>query len=150
MPVKHLKWRVTKDGCFEPTSHTTHDGKGYPVYIRDGKVRRMYRYRYEQKHGPVQPGLVVRHTCDNRKCINVNHLIVGTRADNMHDKTARGRTVKGEKNGHSKLIEAEVLFILRSTQSNIKLSKKFGVSPDAVSLIRSGKRWKHITQISTL
>lgn len=39
-------------------------------------------------------GLVVRHTCDNPRCINPEHLVIGTKADNNRDRAARGRSAK--------------------------------------------------------
>lgn len=39
-------------------------------------------------------GTVVRHTCDNPRCINPDHLIGGTRADNNKDRAARRRSAK--------------------------------------------------------
>jgi hypothetical protein len=144
MPQKPLKWRKTESGCFEPTSHTADDGHGYPQFTRNGKKVRIYRHRFEKKNGPVPTGLLVRHTCDNRKCINTDHMLLGTRAENMHDKTARGRTVKGETNGRSKLMEHDARYILRSSLSHKKLAEKFKVSYDAILSIRSGKRWKHL------
>jgi hypothetical protein len=42
--------------------------------------------------GPVPAGLVVRHKCDNRACGDIDHLLVGTQADNVRDMVSRGRT----------------------------------------------------------
>ena len=39
-------------------------------------------------------GVVVRHTCDNPRCINPEHLIGGTRADNNRDRVERNRSAK--------------------------------------------------------
>lgn len=39
-------------------------------------------------------GVVVRHTCDNPRCINPDHLIPGTRADNNRDRAERNRSAK--------------------------------------------------------
>jgi hypothetical protein len=42
--------------------------------------------------GPVPPGKIVRHTCDNPPCVNPLHLMNGTSADNSRDMVLRGRT----------------------------------------------------------
>jgi hypothetical protein len=43
--------------------------------------------------GPVPPGKIVRHTCDNPPCVNPLHLMIGTYGDNMRDRTERGRAL---------------------------------------------------------
>lgn len=42
---------------------------------------------------------VIRHKCDNPSCININHLLIGTQADNIKDKVERNRQATGSKNG---------------------------------------------------
>ena len=49
------------------------------------------RHYYRHYNGEIPDGLVVRHTCDNTQCINPNHLLLGTHADNVRDKMERGR-----------------------------------------------------------
>ena len=65
------------------------DGRGY-ISI-DGKKHAAHRVVYELFNGPLQEGQVVRHQCDNPRCCNPEHLLVGTRSDNELDKYKRGR-----------------------------------------------------------
>ncbi len=64
---------------------------GYGQIQVNGRPRAAHRIAYELAHGPIADGLVVRHTCDNPPCIRVDHLIIGTVADNNRDKAERGR-----------------------------------------------------------
>jgi predicted XRE-type DNA-binding protein len=61
---------------------------GYPIRYGNKKVHRTVA---ELKYQQDITGVVVRHTCDNIKCINPNHLILGTPIDNIHDMDVRGR-----------------------------------------------------------
>ncbi|HEU0067826.1 MAG TPA: HNH endonuclease signature motif containing protein [Nitrospiraceae bacterium] len=57
-----------------------------------GRRRKKYVHRwvYEMVYGPLKPGLVVRHKCDNRVCFRLSHLVKGTVADNNRDAQERG------------------------------------------------------------
>lgn len=69
----------------------TLDTKGYGIFRRNYKTRFAHRWAYEYFYG-VNPGkLVVRHSCDNPRCCNPNHLSVGTQRDNILDMVKRGR-----------------------------------------------------------
>lgn len=75
--------------CIEASGHVDKDGyiRVYdPVAKRQGAAHRI---AYRNKHGYL-PALL-RHTCDNRKCCNPDHLVPGTQADNMRDMVERGR-----------------------------------------------------------
>lgn len=60
----------------------------YPNIKGYGKV---HRYIWEQTKGPIPEGMLVCHSCDNPRCINVYHLFLGTSQDNMDDKVKKGR-----------------------------------------------------------
>jgi hypothetical protein len=103
-----------------------------------------HRYQYMRKH-KLQPsdldGLVIRHTCDNPRCINPAHLIVGTQSDNMRDKVERGRSNRGEKHYKSKLTDvqrAEIAqqYIPRSrTQGSQALAAEYGVARKTIEMV---------------
>ena len=118
---------------------------GYPRMKVKGKGTRIHRYLYEQVHGKISEGLVVCHHCDTPNCINVNHLFLGTNADNLHDMFLKGRSSFGERNGRAKLIEQQVIEI-RSDKlsSDSELSKKYGVDKTVIHNIKIRKLWKHI------
>ncbi|MFJ4166312.1 HNH endonuclease signature motif containing protein [Microbacterium sp. NPDC089698] len=64
---------------------------GYGQIQIAGRAIGAHRAAFEASNGPIPDGLVVRHTCDNPPCINPDHLLIGTVADNNRDKAERGR-----------------------------------------------------------
>lgn len=63
----------------------------YGYLTRKGRHLKAHRYVWELAYGEIPTGLVVRHACDNPPCVNLNHLSLGTPADNVRDKVERGR-----------------------------------------------------------
>lgn len=119
---------------------------GYGIVLLPGEKRvRAHRYAYEKWVGPIPDGLVVLHSCDNPICVNPAHLSVGTRGDNNRDAKAKDRNARGSRNGHAKLTEADVAFILASPLPQKELAKMFAVHQSGISRLKNGKRWKHVT-----
>lgn len=58
---------------------------------RYGQKWRVTRLVWTEKKGPIPMGLSVLHTCDNPKCIKLEHLFLGTEADNTQDMMRKGR-----------------------------------------------------------
>jgi len=132
--------------CYECTSHKT-DECGYPIAFRGGKTVRIHRHLYCESTGENPE--VVMHLCDNRKCINLNHLRGGTVADNNSDRDlkCRGRigSERGENHPHSKLTWSKVDEIRSRIKDGIsqrKIAAEFGISKTQVSNISSEKNWK--------
>jgi hypothetical protein len=78
-----------KSGCWEWTG-TLSAGR-YGSFKVNGKQVKAHRWIYEQMRGPIQEGMVVCHSCDNAKCVNPNHLWIGTQNDNIQDCINKGR-----------------------------------------------------------
>lgn len=141
-----IAWEVNENGCFICTSHKV-DKDGYPRVVRDGRGHRMHRYLYQKVHGELDsPDVIIRHSCDQPLCINVDHLKRGTTQDNMRDKMSRNRQAKGSDVGTSKLTESQVRLIkyfylgwrLR------EIADLYSVSLSQISRIRTGKLWAHL------
>lgn len=136
---------VKNNDCWEITSHAT-NAHGYPVVWRDGKQQYAHRLSYADAKGPIPEGMVLRHTCDNRKCANPDHLIPGTQLENIADRVARNRSAFGESNGRAKLSEDQVKQILKDTTTpKIQLARQYGVDAKMIRNIKNRVNWSHIS-----
>lgn len=98
--------------CWEWTAALS--GDGYGNFFFKGKFWRTPRLMMASI-GVSIDGLVVRHSCDNPKCVNPEHLLTGTHADNMRDCINRGRfrtgVVRGEDKVNAKLTNHNVIML---------------------------------------
>lgn len=122
------------------------NGAGYGYLTIEGVVRRAVRVAWELANGPIPVGLVLCHKCDVPACINVNHLFLGTHADNMHDRDRKGRGARnwGRKNGSVKLTEQQVRSIQIDARPQTRIAAQYGVSQSMISLIKTGKNWSQV------
>lgn len=147
MPAKRrLEFKETETGCFEVTSHLP-NSRGYVYFWHGRGVReRAHRFIYEQCFGPAPDGLIVRHSCDNRRCINPEHLLVGTIADNQRDMVERGRQRKNETHQCAKLTNADVLAIRRSGERRQILARRYKVTESNIGHIRARRSWRYLPE----
>ena len=99
--------------------------------------------------GEIPDGLVVRHKCDNRLCINPEHLELGTVRDNVLDMVKRGRhkSQRGSNNNLAKLNEDDVSKIkalLKRIKRIVYIASMFNVSSSTICDIRAGRTWGHL------
>lgn len=116
-------------------------GKGdgrYGLIKHQGCTHGAHRVSYEMHKGPIPAGMEVMHQCDNPRCVNPDHLRLGTHLDNMRDMYSKGRreSAVGMRNGAGKLSEAQKETILRSSMPGEKLGALLGVSGRRVNQIR--------------
>lgn len=81
-----------ENGCWEWNRNLSQSGYGCMKAM--GFNIKAHRLSYEIHKGSIPEGMFVCHSCDNRKCVNPNHLWIGTNKDNMLDMSIKGRGVK--------------------------------------------------------
>ena len=125
-------------------------GKGYGYFfLRRGFIR-AHRASWELHNGPIPKGMLVCHKCDVRKCVNPDHLFLGTNTDNMRDAMRKGRVFRpiGSLNGKSKLVESDVWKIIKEKKEGLRIkaiSLKLNISARIISTILNGRTWTHLT-----
>jgi len=142
---KDIVYKIKDNGCHEIISHASSGKSGYFKIKINGKAYDIHRWYYIKLNPEIDMiNLDVRHKCDNRKCINPEHLEHGTRKENVNDMLIRNRQL-------SELSEQEVLDIINKyntgTYKYVDLSKSYGVASSTIRDIFIGKTWKHLTGI---
>lgn len=119
---------------------------GYGLITDGARDVRAHRAAWEVMHGPIPDGMNVLHRCDRPGCINaVNHLFLGTHADNTADKVAKDRHPRGERQWHARLTEQSVREIRVATGTHTRIGEQFGVTRTTVRDIKTRRRWRHVT-----
>lgn len=111
------------------------DRYGYGKFRIGKSTVKAHRYSYELFNGAFDKKLHVLHTCDNPKCVNPQHLFLGTNQDNVNDRVNKNRT----KTGTKKLsVEAKKSMLkLLETQSKKVVAELFGVHVSTVSRVKA-------------
>jgi ribosomal protein L37AE/L43A len=112
---------------------------GYGMTSLGGKNQNAHRYIMTLICGDFPKDLFVLHKCDNRLCVNPNHLYLGTVKDNARDRVRRGRGNSGHR------FSKEAVWSIRKTYKrpyDLKsLSQTYGVSKSAIWQIVIGKSY---------
>lgn len=136
-------------GCLLWRGHRAENGYGFFLFTFGGRRFRVgaHQASFVIANGPIQPGLVVMHSCDVRRCISPGHLSIGTPLENAADRVAKGRGAFGSSHGMAKLTEEDVAAVrscLAGGESVRGVARAFAVDPKLVRQIRDGAIWRHV------
>ena len=140
---------VSCDGCWVWQKAAT---KGYGVITWKCTWWQAHRFSYWAFSGTHPKKMHVLHSCDNPMCVNPGHLRLGTNAENMSEKVAKGRHSRGESSGNALLREQEVSAIRKMYRRPVGtkrglglfLARWFSVSHSLVTEIKQGRAWRHV------
>lgn len=135
-----ITWSVDGNSCWVCTSHKL-DDKGYPQC----KGERLVAIRmWKNKNGEWPIDVVCTHSCDNKLCINPNHIIPSTMGNNQAEMAERNRSPWGNRCGARKLNsqEAKEIYALKNSGlSQRAVGKRYGISGSAVCAIWNDITW---------
>lgn len=143
---KNRFWsHVTKsDGCWVWSQPGSEYGKFSLGKKADGSMA-AHRASWVVHFGRIPDGLLVCHRCDVPKCVNPDHLFLGTPKDNALDMVAKGRSLHGEAAFKAKLTAEIALKCRRLYRSGAAttyaLGAQFGVTKSVMRYLLIGKSW---------
>jgi hypothetical protein len=128
---------------------------GYGSARARGVTINAHRAAFLLAHGSLAPGIETAHRCDQRACVNPDHLFPATHKENLVDCSRKGRMNKptGEKHwrhgqtGNTKFAEEQVLEMrarARLGESAASLARRFDCQRVTVRLVVRGVRWGHV------
>lgn len=134
-PEKRLGNVMVTDTCWLWMKARDTGGYGVAGVMGErNRIERVHRWSYEFFVGPVPDGLNVLHRCDVRNCLNPDHLFVGTHGMNSVDMATKGR-------GMASLTPDEVRAIRSSSDRQVDLAARYGVSQACISSVKTGKTY---------
>lgn len=134
--------------CWHWKASTMQGGYG-KIWYR-GKLIAAHRISWMLANGEIPPGMDVLHECDNPKCVNPNHLFIGTHTINMQDKEKKGRGnhcgLSGEYNPAAKLTMEQAREIRKRYSkggvSQLEIANEYGIDQTSIGKIVRNEAYK--------
>lgn len=104
------------------------------------RVDVAHRVSYRAFKGEIPDGMLVQHSCDNKWCVNPDHLSLGTDATNAVDKQLKGRAARRLEAEDVEIIRA----LLRRGKAKRAIARLFEVAQKTIQMIERGNTWNHV------
>lgn len=128
-------------GCWEWTTPSANKGYGTFTPFGRGSSIKAHRFAYELLVGEVGDMFVL-HKCDNKACVNPEHLYLGRHGENAKDASERGQIRAGMKAKglcHAQDLREQIAELYATTgMSQEALAKHLGISQASVSRYGGG------------
>jgi hypothetical protein len=132
-------YSIDENGCWNWNGNLNYAGYGricskyLPEYF-------AHRLMWILANGPVPENLQICHRCNNRKCINPEHLYAGTAAENGHDRIGKNqkRKISRKRKNTRRIFEGDkekILELFRSGKTKKEISKIYKLTPGYVGRI---------------
>lgn len=135
---------ANENGCILWTGSRLKGRYGRLMWL--GQVRFAHRLAWTARHGAIPEGQNVCHRCDMPACINVDHMWLGTQAENVADMLVKGRrhSSKGTANGAAKLTAEQVRMIREDGRMQKEIAGSYRITQATVSAIKRRHTWAHL------
>ena len=148
-PEERFAQKFERRGDDECWTWQAATAREYGVFYFQG--RQTYAHRvsafWAGLMSSVRDKVIVRHKCDNPRCVNPAHLETGTQADNINDCKKRGRICTGKDRWNSKLSEKKAIQIRELLRCKVKqkyIAAMYGVSHQAISNVKQKRTWGYV------
>ena len=135
----YRQFMVSDGSCREWTG--TKSIHGYGFIKKNYKTMTAHRVSWEIHHGEIPSGMFVCHKCDNKGCVNPDHLFIGTAKDNTQDAISKGRAAIGDRHPMAKLSYGLVADIANSELPVKFLAEIHNVHISTIYKAKCGKSW---------